>query len=52
MAAAIAIFVWLAAGAEHQAIPVNLPWMTVLLVTTLACLVACGLLLWKRTRFS
>jgi hypothetical protein len=31
---------------------VNLPWMAVLLVTTLVCLVACGLLLWKRTRFS
>jgi len=52
MAVAIAIFVWLGLGAEHQAVAVNLPWMTVLLVTTLVCLAACGLLLWKRTRFS
>jgi drug/metabolite transporter (DMT)-like permease len=52
VAAAVAIFVWLALGAEHQAVAVNLPWMTVLLVTTLVCLIACGLLLWKRTRFS
>jgi len=51
-AGAVAIFVWLAVGAEHQAVPVNLPWMAVLVGITLACLVACGLLLWKRTRFS
>ena len=51
-AAAVAIFVWLAIGAEHQAVAVNLPWMAVLVGTTLVCLVACGLLLWKRTRFS
>ena len=52
VASAIAIFVWLAIGAEHQAVAVNLPWMAVLLVTTLVSLVGCGLLLWKRTRFS
>jgi len=52
VAAAVAIFVWLAIGAEHQAVAVNLPWMAVLLAATLVCLVACGLLLWKRTRFS
>src|SRR5580704_16165552 len=52
VASAVAIFVWLAIGAEHQAVAVNLPWMAVLLVTTLVSLVGCGLLLWKRTRFS
>jgi drug/metabolite transporter (DMT)-like permease len=52
VAAATAVFVWLAIGAKHQAVAVNLPWMAVLLATTLVCLVVCGILLWKRTRFS
>jgi drug/metabolite transporter (DMT)-like permease len=52
MAGAVAIFVWLAVGAKHQAVAVDLPWMAVLLIATIVCLVACGLLLWKRTRFS
>jgi drug/metabolite transporter (DMT)-like permease len=52
VAAAVGIFVWLGAAVEHQAIALNYAWMTVLLVTTLACLIAGGVLLWKRTRFS
>jgi drug/metabolite transporter (DMT)-like permease len=52
MAAAVAIFVWLAAGATHQPVAVNLFWMAALVITTLVCLVVCGFLLWKRTRFS
>jgi hypothetical protein len=52
VAAATAVFVWLAIGARHQPVAVNLVWMAVLVVTTLVCLVACGLLLWKRTGFS
>jgi len=52
VALATAVFVWLAIGAKHQAVAVNLPWMAVLLVTTLVCLIVCGVLLWKRTRFS
>jgi drug/metabolite transporter (DMT)-like permease len=52
VAVATAIFVWLAIGARHQAVAVNLPWMAVLLVTTFVCLIVCGVLLWKRTRFS
>jgi drug/metabolite transporter (DMT)-like permease len=52
VALATAIFVWLAIGARHQAVAVNLPWMAVLLVTTFVCLIVCGVLLWKRTRFS
>ena len=51
-AGAVAVFVWLAAGARHQAVAVSLPWMAVLLVLTLVCLMVCGVLLWKRTRFS
>ena len=51
-AAAVAIFAWLAAGARRQPIPVNLPWMAILLVASLAILLACGLMLWRRTRFS
>jgi drug/metabolite transporter (DMT)-like permease len=51
-AAAVALFVWLAAGATHQQVAVNLWWMAVLLVLTFACLIVCGRLLWKRTRFS
>jgi hypothetical protein len=52
VAAATAVFVWLALGAKHQQVEVNLAWMAVLVVITLVCLVGCGLLLWKRTRFS
>jgi hypothetical protein len=44
--------VWLAAGAKHQAVAMNLAWMAALLIATLACLIVCGVLLWKRTRFS
>jgi drug/metabolite transporter (DMT)-like permease len=51
-AAAVALFVWLAMGAKHQAIAVNFFWMTVLLALTFVCLIVCGLLLWRRTRFS
>lgn len=50
--AAISIFVWLASGAERQPIAANLGWMAILIVATLAFLVVCGWLLWKRTRFS
>jgi hypothetical protein len=51
-AAAVALFVWLAMGAKPQAIAVNFFWMTVLLALTFVCLIVCGLLLWRRTRFS
>jgi drug/metabolite transporter (DMT)-like permease len=52
MVIAVAIFAWLAAGARREPIPVDLPWMLLLLAATLVCLVLCGLLLWKRTRFT
>ena len=50
--AALSLFVWLAMGATHQAVEVSLPWMAILLVLTFVCLIVCGLLLWRRTRFS
>jgi drug/metabolite transporter (DMT)-like permease len=50
--AAIGVFVCLAAGARRQAIQVHAGWMAVLGGASLAVLLACGLLLWKRTRFS
>jgi drug/metabolite transporter (DMT)-like permease len=52
MAAAAAVFVWLAMGARRPSIAMKLPWMAALLAVTLLFLVACGTLLWKRTRVS
>ncbi len=52
VAAALGIFVWLAASAEWHLIAVDLRWLVVLAAASLALLVACGTLLWKRTRFS
>jgi drug/metabolite transporter (DMT)-like permease len=49
---ALAVFVWLAAGAERESIAVNIGWITVLVTGSLGLLAVCGLLLWKRTRFS
>ncbi|HWC95914.1 MAG TPA: GRP family sugar transporter [Candidatus Sulfopaludibacter sp.] len=51
-ASAIALFVWLGMGAERQAISVNLVWMAVLIVASLALLLVAGVTLWRRTRFS
>jgi drug/metabolite transporter (DMT)-like permease len=50
--AAVGIFVWLATFAKPAPIAVNLPWLAILSVATLVLLVVCGLLLWRRTRFS
>jgi drug/metabolite transporter (DMT)-like permease len=52
VAAALALFVWLAMGAERQALQVNTAWMAVLIAASLVFLVYCGLMLWRRTRFS
>jgi peptidoglycan/LPS O-acetylase OafA/YrhL len=49
---ALALFVWLAMGATHQAIEVNPFWMATLLVLTFVCLIVAGVFLWRRTRFS
>ena len=49
---AVAIFVWLAVGAERPAIAINVGWMALLLAATLVSLGVSGWMLWKRTRFS
>ncbi len=49
---AIGVFVYLAAGARRQAIEVHMGWMVALAAGSIILLVFCGLLLWKRTRFS
>jgi len=51
-AAAVGVFVRLASGAERQPVSVNAIWMAVLITASLAFLIAGGVLLWKRTRFS
>lgn len=50
--AAIGAFVWLAQGAVRPPIPMNLGWMAVLCVASLAFLVFSAAMLWRRTRFS
>ncbi len=50
--AAVGIFVWLASVAGRQQIRMDGFWMSVLLAGTFAFLIAGGLLLWKRTKFS
>ena len=52
VAAALGVFLWLASEAQWQLIPVSVPWMSILILATLGFLLACGYLLWKRTRFS
>ena len=50
--AAVGIFVWLGLQAERAPIHFDPLWMAILSVATLALLVVCGMLLWRRTRFS
>lgn len=50
--AGVGVFVYLALKARPQAIAVHAGWMAVLAAASLALLIACGALLWKRTRFS
>ncbi len=52
IAAAVVLFIWLGLGATRQPIAVNVVWMAALLVASLAFLIGCGILLWKRTRFT
>jgi drug/metabolite transporter (DMT)-like permease len=49
---AAGIFVWLAVGTRAQHISVNIPWMLILAAGTIVPLGVCGMLLWRRTRFS
>ncbi len=50
--AAVGVFVYLAAGARRQPIEFHAGWMVALGGASIVMLVFCGLLLWKRTRFS
>jgi len=52
VSAAVAIFVWLAAGTRSQHISISIPWMTVLIAGTFIPLGICGTLLWRLTRFT
>lgn len=52
VAGALALFVWLASSAEKPTIVVDTGWMLMTIVASLALLLSCGLLLWKRTNFS
>lgn len=51
-AAALALFIWLAIGAEAAPIHTDPLWMAILVVATLVLLLVCGYVLWRRTRFS
>ncbi|MBS1825645.1 MAG: EamA family transporter [Acidobacteria bacterium] len=50
--AAVAFFIWLAAGSASQPIAMNIPWMLLLIAASVALLIGCGILLHKRTGFS
>ena len=52
IAAAVALFAWLGSAAARQPIAMNMGWMALLLAATLALLIVCGIMLWRRTRFS
>ncbi len=52
VAAAVGIFVWLARGTLRPPIAMDAGWIVALAVAMMVLLFACGLLLWKRTRFS
>ena len=51
-AAAVAAFLWLGLEAAPQPVAMNFGWMAAILAASLVFLVAGGVLLWKRTRFS
>lgn len=49
---ALGMFVWLGLQTERTSIAMNPVWAGILIAATLALLFVCGLLLWRRTRFS
>lgn len=52
VAVSLGIFLWLGSIAQRQPLTFSLPWMLVLATATIAFLLGCGILLWKRTGFS
>jgi drug/metabolite transporter (DMT)-like permease len=49
---ALSLFVWLATGADRQPIAINGTWAVILIAASLVLLIASGLFLYRRTRFS
>ena len=49
---AAGVFLLLARGARRPPMAINLSWMALLALAMLGFLVACGMVLWERTRFS
>jgi len=49
---AAGVFLFLARGVRRPPMAMNLFWMALLALAMLGFLVACGMVLWKRTRFS
>ena len=49
---AAAVFLLLARGVQRPPMAMNLFWMALLALAMLGFLIACGMVLWKRTRFS
>ncbi len=49
---ALAIFVWLGAGAQRPPLAMQVNWIFGLAVALLLLLVGTGWMLWKQTRFS
>lgn len=52
VAGAIAAFLWLAIGTTGQPLEIHIFWMFALAAVSLAILLLCARLLWRRTRFS
>jgi drug/metabolite transporter (DMT)-like permease len=50
--AAVGVFLALARGAQRPPMAINLSWTVLLALAMVGFLVACGRVLWKRTRFS
>ncbi|MGH9395546.1 MAG: GRP family sugar transporter [Terriglobia bacterium] len=52
VAGAVGVFIWLARGTKLPPVKMDVSWTGVLMLSMLLLLVACGWLLWKRTKFS
>jgi len=52
VAGAVAVFIWLATMARIPAVAMSIGWMAVLIVASLAVLVAATVMLWRMTKFS
>jgi glucose uptake protein GlcU len=52
VAGAVGMFIWLGRDARRPPITLSGTWIIVLVTAMLGALIACGWLLWKRTRFS